>query len=67
MTAYLSDSSYRSRNILGLVTSVVLEDASGSPVSKTETFYDEANYAMLALGWIPEGYGSQGVIMCAPN
>lgn len=23
--------------------------------------------AMLVLGWIPEGYGPIGVIMCAPT
>jgi RHS repeat-associated protein len=43
-------SSYQSRNILGLVTSVVLEDANNQPVSKSETVYDEAAYAVTASG-----------------
>ena len=41
VTSYLDDENYRSRNILGLVTSVVMKDASGQPVSKTVKGYDE--------------------------
>ncbi|HLL75101.1 MAG TPA: BPSL0067 family protein [Pyrinomonadaceae bacterium] len=47
VTTYVQDSAYRDRNMLGLVSSVVLKDASGQPVSKTETFYDEAAYQLV--------------------
>jgi RHS repeat-associated protein len=54
-TTYLNDAAYRDRNLLGLVTSVALRDANGQAVSKTETFYDEASYAVniagQATGW----------------
>ncbi len=46
-TTYLNDLAYRSRNILGLVTSVTLSDGASQPVSKTETYYDEPDYAVL--------------------
>ena len=46
-TVYLPDQSYRDRNILGLVTSVVLKDVTGQAVSKTETIYDEAAYPLV--------------------
>ncbi|HEV2861442.1 MAG TPA: RHS repeat-associated core domain-containing protein [Pyrinomonadaceae bacterium] len=46
-TTYQRDAGYRSRNILGLVTSVTLMDGASRPVSKTESFYDESNYAVL--------------------
>lgn len=41
VTTYQDGSTYRQRNILGLVTSVTLRDAAGIPVSKTETEYDQ--------------------------
>jgi RHS repeat-associated protein len=43
-TTYISDPNgyYHDRNILGLAASIVLKDANGQAVSKTETFYDEA-------------------------
>ncbi|HKO42308.1 MAG TPA: RHS repeat-associated core domain-containing protein [Pyrinomonadaceae bacterium] len=40
VTTYLEDSNYQTRHILGLVTSVVLKDAEGEPVSKTVKGYD---------------------------
>ncbi|HEX7316013.1 MAG TPA: hypothetical protein VF297_19025, partial [Pyrinomonadaceae bacterium] len=49
-TVYLDDGDYRGRNILGLATSVVLKDASGQPVSKSETFYDEYLYPLITYG-----------------
>jgi RHS repeat-associated protein len=49
-TVYVPDQSYRSRNILGLISSVVLKDAAGNPVSKTETFYDEAAFPLITYG-----------------
>ncbi len=42
VTTYQDGSTYRLRNILGLVTSVTLKDAAGNPVSKTETDYDQS-------------------------
>lgn len=36
-------SEYQSRNILGLIKTLVLEDGQGNPVSKTETFYDDVD------------------------
>jgi RHS repeat-associated protein len=56
-TVYVSDPNYRSRNILGLMTSVILRDANGQMVSKTETFYDEAAYPLLTysdLNGVPD-------------
>jgi RHS repeat-associated protein len=52
-TVYVSDPAYRDpsshdRYMLGLASSVTLKDAAGQAVSKTETFYDEANYSVLA-------------------
>ena len=55
-TAFLSDPAYRDeRNILGLPTSVVLKDAAGQVVSKTESLYDEAAYPLVIYGdlWEP--------------
>jgi RHS repeat-associated protein len=49
-TVYVPDQSYRARNILGLVSSVVLKDAADNPVSKTETFYDEAAFPLITYG-----------------
>ena len=46
-TTYQRDLGYRTRYILGLVTSVILLDGAARPVSKTETFYDESGYAVL--------------------
>lgn len=47
---YLDSSTYRVRNILGLVTSVVLKDAAEQVVSKAEMFYDEAAHPLLTYG-----------------
>lgn len=47
-TKFLDDPAYLNRYILGLQTSVVLKDANGHPVSKTETFYDEVAYRPLS-------------------
>jgi YD repeat-containing protein len=58
-TVYLSDPNYRSRNILGLPTSVILKDANGQIVSKSETFYDEASYFVSAAGQ-PTGWADPG-------
>jgi RHS repeat-associated protein len=41
VTTYLDDANYRDRNILGLATSVILQDTYGQPVRKTVTAYDE--------------------------
>lgn len=46
-TTYVPSQSYRDRHILGLVASVVLHDAAGNPVSKSETFYDETAFPLL--------------------
>ncbi|HEX8720127.1 MAG TPA: RHS repeat-associated core domain-containing protein [Pyrinomonadaceae bacterium] len=50
VTEYLNGQTYRDRYILGLVSSVTLLDAAGQPVSKTETFYDEADFPLIAYG-----------------
>ncbi|MFL6253577.1 MAG: RHS repeat domain-containing protein [Pyrinomonadaceae bacterium] len=47
VTVYEDDPAYRNRYILGLVSSVTLNDASGQPVTKTETFYDEPSYSLV--------------------
>ncbi len=62
VTTYLSDPAYRGRNILGLVSSVVLQDAAGQPVSKTETFYDEAAFPFVTYGDLAgdNGYSDPG-------
>ncbi len=44
VTTFLDDPAYLDRYILGLPTAVILKDANGQAVSKTETFYDEAAY-----------------------
>ncbi|HEY3024715.1 MAG TPA: BPSL0067 family protein, partial [Pyrinomonadaceae bacterium] len=49
-TTYVNDPAYRDRNILGLANSVVLKDAGNQIVSQTESFYDEAAYAVLTYG-----------------
>jgi RHS repeat-associated protein len=49
-TVYLNDEAYRSRNLLGLVTSVTMSNSAGQPVSKTETFYDEGGYGLITYG-----------------
>ncbi len=41
VTTYMDNGAYQSRNILGLVTSVVLKDDLGQTVSMSENFYDE--------------------------
>jgi RHS repeat-associated protein len=41
VTTYLDDQNYRNLNILGLATSVTLENSNGQPVSKTVMAYDE--------------------------
>ncbi len=50
VTTYLDNAAYQSRHILGLVTSVVLKDAAGQIVSKSESFYDEAAFPLLTYG-----------------
>lgn len=56
-TVYLNDGAYRARNLLGLATSVTLKDAAGQPVSKTETFYDEADtYPLIPYGDLDDSY-----------
>jgi RHS repeat-associated protein len=52
-TAYLDNAAYRSRNILGLPTSVIVKDPNLMPVSKTESFYDEAAYPLIVYGDLP--------------
>lgn len=55
VTTYLDDASYRNRHILGLPTSVVLKDANGQPVARSETVYDQPGYSVSiagqAVGW----------------
>lgn len=41
VTTYQDGTAYRDRYILGLVSSMTLKDAAGSPVSKIETDYDQ--------------------------
>jgi RHS repeat-associated protein len=58
VTTYLDDANYRNRNILGLASSVILEDANGQPVSKTVTGYDETPlkpYDDLGSTWTDPG------------
>jgi RHS repeat-associated protein len=47
VTTYVDDPAYQNptRHILGLVSSVVLKDANGQPVSKSVTGYDQSPYA----------------------
>ena len=52
-TAYLDNAAYRSRNILGLPTSVIVRDANLMIVSKTESFYDEVAYPLINYGDLP--------------
>ncbi len=61
-TVYLNDPAYRSRNILGLVTSVTLKDAAQNPVSKTETSYDEAAFPLITYSDLvgDAGYSDPG-------
>jgi len=57
-TTYLTDSAYLSRNILGLPASVVLMDGNSQPVSKSESFYDEAAiqpYSDFGSDWTDPG------------
>lgn len=50
VTTYVDDAAYQNRHILGLVTSILLKDAAGQVVSKSESFYDEAAYPLLTYG-----------------
>ncbi len=45
-TTHLDDADYRDKNILGLATKVVIKaNASGTPLSQSETIYDEDTYS----------------------
>lgn len=46
-TTYLNGAAYRDRNILGLATVSIIKDASGTPVAKSETSYDEPSYPLV--------------------
>lgn len=55
-TSYLTwNSAYRGRQLLGLLTSEVVRDASGVIVARKEILYDEATYPLLTypsvVGW----------------
>ncbi|HEX7316773.1 MAG TPA: RHS repeat-associated core domain-containing protein [Pyrinomonadaceae bacterium] len=47
VTVYQNGPAYIGRYILGLVSSVTLNDADGLPVTMTETFYDEPGYPLV--------------------
>jgi RHS repeat-associated protein len=58
VTTYINDSAYQTGNILGLPTSVVLIAGDGTPVSKSESFYDESDlqtYSDVDSGWTDPG------------
>jgi RHS repeat-associated protein len=55
-TNYLNDSAYLNRNILGLVTSVLLKDGNLNVVSKSESVYDESGYPLLTYGDLDSGH-----------